>query len=728
MQATRDFSHYVKDLGSGLSHMDLAVEGVSCAGCMSKIERGLSAIPDVTLARVNLTDRRVALEWKEGTLDPSRFIDRLAELGYKAYPFETVRAEAVEAENSRFLLRCLGVAAFATMNVMMLSIPVWSGGDMIPAQRDFFHWLSALIALPAAAYAGQPFFRSAIHALRTRNVNMDVPISIGVTLALGMSVVETLHHAEHAYFDAAIMLLTFLLVGRYLDQRMRLKTRAVAGNLAALKAETAAKFVGPDEISEVPVAAIHPGDIVLLRPGERCSVDGVVIEGRSEIDQSLITGETLYVSAEDGTAVYAGSLNISGALRVRVSAASEGTLLAEISRLLDNAVQARSRYVQLADRASRLYAPVVHATALLTMLGWVLLGATWHDAVITAIAVLIITCPCALGLAIPTVQTVASGAMFRAGVLLNSGDSIERLAEVDRIIFDKTGTLTLPELDVVNSASVPKDVLELAGRLALSSRHPVAAAVARASNAKSPLAGILEEPGQGVRGFVDGEEVRLGRPSFCKADDMANDVLCLDPEVSVVAFSRGKARYVFAVRQRLRPDARATVSALQARGIMVEILSGDREPAVRAAAQTLGINEWHAGVTPADKIARINDLKRGGFKVMMVGDGLNDAPSLAAAHVSMSPISAAHLSQATADLVFLGKPLAPVVAAIDFSRQALHLMRQNLWLAVGYNLLAVPIAIAGFVTPLIAAAAMSGSSLLVMLNALRARRVSRGGA
>ena len=728
MQATRDFSHYVKHLGSGLSHIDLAVEGVSCAGCMSKIERGLSAIPDVTLARVNLTDRRIALEWKRGNLDPSRFIDRLAELGYKAYPFETVRAEAVEAENSRYLLRCLGVAAFATMNVMMLSVPVWSGNvsDMIPEQRDFFHWLSALIALPAAAYAGQPFFRSAFRALSTRNVNMDVPISIGVTLALAMSVVETFRHADHAYFDAAIMLLTFLLVGRYLDQSMRLKTRAVAGNLAALKAETATKFISDDEISEVPVAAIHPGDIVLLRPGERSAVDGTVIEGRSEVDQSLITGETLYTSAEQGTAVYAGSLNISGTLRVRVSAASEGTLLVEITRLLDNALQARSRYVQLADRASRLYAPFVHATALLTMLGWVLAGATWHDAVITAIAVLIITCPCALGLAIPTVQTVAAGAMFRAGVLLNSGDSIERLAEVDRIIFDKTGTLTLPELDVVNSAGIPKHVFDLAGRLALASHHPVAAAVARASNAKSPLAEVEEEPGQGVRAFLDGKEVRLGRPSFCMADRLANEILSLDPEVSVVAFSHSDARYVFAVRQRLRPDAQATVSALQARGLMVEVLSGDREPAVRAAAHTLGISEWRAGVTPADKIARINDLKRQGFKVMMVGDGLNDAPSLAAAHVSMSPISAAHLSQATADLVFLGTKLAPVVAAIDYSRKALHLMRQNLWLAVGYNFLAVPIAISGVVTPLIAAAAMSGSSVLVMLNALRARHVANG--
>jgi Cu2+-exporting ATPase len=724
MQARRDFSHYVRHLGSGLAHIDLAVEGVNCAGCMSKIERGLSALPDVTLARVNLTDRRVALEWKEGTLDPGRFIDRLAELGYKAYPFEPVRAEAVETAQARFLLRCLGVAAFAAMNVMMLSIPVWSGNvsDMIPEQRDFFHWLSALIALPAAAYSGQPFFRSAWTALRARRTNMDVPISIGIVLALAMSVMETIHHAEHAYFDAALMLLAFLLAGRYLDQSMRRKTRAVAGNLAALKAETATKFIGADEISVVPIAAVQAGDIVLLRPGERSAVDGAVIEGQSKIDQSLITGETLPVKAEPGTAVYAGTLNLSGALRVRVSAASEGTLLAEISRLLDNAVQARSRYVQLADRASRLYAPVVHAAALLTMLGWVAYGATWHDAIVIAISVLIITCPCALGLAIPAVQTVVSGAMFRTGVLLNSGDAIERLADVDRVVFDKTGTLTLPELDVTNAVDVPAEVFALAGRLALASHHPVAAAVARASGARTPLAGIEEVAGQGVRGIVDGLEVRLGRPSFCGADLIANEILSSDPEASVVAFRHGEARHVFAVRQRLRPDAAAAIATLLKTGIQVEILSGDREPAVRHAAEQLGIHEWRAGVTPADKIARIEELKRQGARVLMVGDGMNDAPALAAAHVSMSPVSATHLSQATADLVFLGDRLAPVVSAIGFARKALLLMRQNLWLAAGYNALAVPLAIAGFATPLVAAAAMSGSSLLVILNALRAHR------
>ena len=727
MSSSTDFSHYLKQAGPDLLHLDLAIEGISCAGCMAKIERSLSKIPEVTSARVNLTDRRLALEWKAGVVDPSLFVDRLAELGYKAYPFEVAGAEALEVERSRTLLRRLGVAAFAAMNVMMLSVPVWSGnvGDMLPEQRDFFHWLSALIVLPAAAYSAQPFFSSAYTALRARGVNMDVPISIGIVLALGMSLFETASHADHAYFDAAIMLIAFLLAGRYLDQNMRRRTRAFAGNLAALKAETATKYVNSDEIRTVPAAAIRAGDIVLLRPGERSAVDGNVISGRSDIDQSLITGETLPHTAVVGSAIYAGTLVRSGALRVRVSAASEGTLLSEIQRLLENAVQSRSRYLRLAERTSRLYAPVVHVTAFLTMIGWLLAGATVHDSIVIAIAVLIITCPCALGLAIPAVQTVASGALFSSGVLLNSGDAIERMAEVDWVLFDKTGTLTLPELDVANAASVPSEIFDMAGRLALSSRHPVAAAVARAARAKAPLPGIEEEPGQGVFGELDGVEVRLGRPSWCGGEEAASAILAGDPEASVVAFRRGDTCHVFAVRQRLRPDAANTIAALGRMGLGVEIISGDREPAVRAAARSLGISQWRAEVTPVDKIARIDQLSREGHKVLMVGDGLNDAPALAAAHASISPVTATHVSQAVADAVFLGDRLTPVATAVRISRTALRLMRQNLWLAVIYNVLAVPVAIAGLVTPLIAAAAMSGSSLLVMLNALRARQIRR---
>jgi P-type Cu2+ transporter len=343
MPQARDLSHFVQHLDGGIARMELAVEGIHCGGCMRAIENGLSAMPNIVRARVNLTDRRVAVEWRDGKLDPAGFIDRLAALGYRAHPFDSGKSATDERREGHLLLRCLGVAAFAAMNIMLLSVAVWSGNvsDITPEQRDFFHWLSALIALPAAAYAGRPFFHSAIRAIKARRLNMDVPITVGVLLALGMSVVETLNHAEYAYFDSALMLLTFLLAGRTLEQMMRRKTRAVAGNLAALRAETATKFVSPHELCEVPVESIKPGDLVLVRPGERIAVDGVVAQGRSQIDQSLVTGETMPVTANEGSLVYAGTMNASGTLRVRVSVAAKGTLLDEVSRMLARAVEAR---------------------------------------------------------------------------------------------------------------------------------------------------------------------------------------------------------------------------------------------------------------------------------------------------------------------------------------------------------------------------------------------------
>jgi len=724
MNEVRDLSHFVH-WDDGRARLELAVDGITCAGCMARIEAGLAAVPAVTRARVNLTERRVAVEWAGGKADPARVVDRLSELGFKAYPFEPARAEAQEAEAAASLLRRLGVAAFAAMNIMLLSVAVWSGNvtDITPEQRDFFHWLSALIALPAAAYAGQPFFRSAIRALMAGSLNMDVPITLGVLLALGMSVFETLGHAEHAYFDSAIMLITFLLAGRYLDRNMRRRTRAFAGNLAALRAETAVKFVGNGEIREVPIESIGPGDLVLVRPGERIAVDGIVADGRSDVDQSLITGETAHVGVAAGAVVYAGTMNVTGTLQVRVSTAAAGTLIDEIKRLLDRAVEARSHYVRLADRAARLYAPVVHATALVTLLGWLAARATWHDAIVTAIAVLIITCPCALGLAVPAVQVVASGALFRAGVLLNAGEAIERLASVDTVLFDKTGTLTLPEPEVVNAAGLPPSLLALAGRLALASRHPLAATIAAAAGATAPFMGATEEPGQGVSASLDGVALKLGRPSFCGAAREADAAARFDPEASLIGFAHGAERYVFAVRQRLRPDAEAVVGRLRRAGLAIEILSGDRAEAVAPVARRLGIESWHAAMTPADKIGRIAALKAQGRRVLMVGDGLNDAPSLAAADVSLSPVTAVHLTQATADAVFLGERLAPVAAALEIAAKARRVMRANLWLAAAYNFVAVPLAIVGFASPLVAALAMSGSSLLVTANALRARRV-----
>jgi Cu2+-exporting ATPase len=715
MNEALDLSLYAKPTGNGTLGMELAIDGIACGACIARVESAVKRVTGVTEARLNFTDRRLHVAWADGALKPAEILRALEASGYHGHPFVPLRAEQEEAAKALRLTRCMAVAGFATMNVMLLSVSVWSGNvtDITTETRDFFHWASALIALPAAAYAGRPFFGSAWRALRSRALNMDVPISLGVILALAMSLVETANHADHAYFDSALMLLFFLLVGRTLDHAMRRKTRAIAGNLAALKAETAHRFTG-DELVSVPVATLKAGDRLLVKPGERVPADGTVLRGNSEIDESIVTGETARRRIGPGNIVYAGCTNYSGAITLQVTAAGGSSLIDEIEKLLDRASSAKSRTVRLADRASRIYAPVVHLTAALTLVGWLIAGASFHDALITAIAVLIITCPCALALAIPAVQVVASGALFRSGVILNTGDAIERLAEVDTIIFDKTGTLTLPEPRVVNATALDPGLLEEAARLALSSRHPLAVALSREALTRTPFDDAIEHPGQGVCVIVDGLEMRLGSPEFCSVVEVHRS------DASIICFRHGGRVAVIAIAQSLRPDAVKVVTSLRERGLDLCILSGDRVETVAPVAKTLGVDCWQAGLKPAEKIARIEEWKANGSRIAMIGDGLNDAPSLASAHVSLSPISAADLTQAQADAVFLGERLQPVLDAVRIASRARSLMTENLCFAAIYNAIAVPVAIAGAVTPLIAALAMSGSSLLVTLNALRA--------
>jgi len=715
----QDLSHFVRRPADGVAAMDLVVDGVYCGACIATIEKGLRRQAGVRGARVNLASRRVTVEWNEGALDPPVILERLEALGYPAYPFAAETVDSVEIQAEKRLLRCLGVAAFGAMNVMLLSISLWAGADKDSASRDLFHWLSALVALPTAAYAGQPFFESAARALRARSVNMDVPITLGVVLALGMSMLQTLAHERVAYFDSALMLLMFLLAGRYLDQRMRRRTRDFAINLSAIRADRAVKLFDGGEAREMPIAAIRPGDLVLARAGERIAVDGAVEDGRSEIDQSLVTGETAPVEVSPGAPVYAGTVNLTGALRVRVRSAASGTFLEEVNGLLAQALEQRSSYVRLADRAAQLYVPVVHAAALATFVGWLALGVGWQQALLIAITVLIITCPCALGLAVPAVQAVAAGALFRRGLILHSGEALERLAEVEAVVFDKTGTLTEPRPTLANAADIAPDDLRLAGALALASRHPLAKAIVEAAGAKEPIA-AEEFPGEGVAAVWRGERLKLGSVAWCGAEAEAAPVAAAWPDASLIVLRMPERAAVFAVRQGLRSDARAVVAEIAKRH-EVEILSGDREPAVALVARELGVMRYEAGLKPADKIARLKALESAVRRPLMVGDGLNDAPALAAAHVSISPISAAHIAQAQADALFLGERLMPVADALRIAAKARRLMVENLWLSAVYNLIAVPLAVLGFVTPLVAALAMSGSSVLVTLNALRAR-------
>lgn len=724
----RDWSAYTVAEPDGRRRLELAVENITCAACMSDIERGLRRVDGVGAARVNVASRRVAVVYEPDRIAPDAILDRMAAIGYPAHPFDPAAARGTRSEESKRLLKCLAVAGFGGMNVMLMSVSVWSGNvtDITPETRDFFHWVSALVAIPTVAYAAQPFFRSAIAAIRRRAVNMDVPISIGVTLAMALSIVNTMTHAREAFFDSALMLLFFLLLGRFLDENMRRRTAVEAETLAALRADSAVVMRPDGGLVETPVSRIRPGERVLVRPGERVAVDGVVRDGASEIDSSLVTGETTPAAVGRGDTVHAGTLNGFGALVVEVTAVAEGTLIAEIERLIAEAQSMKAGAMRLADRAARTYAPVVHSAAALTFLGWMLVGAHWNDALVIAIAVLIITCPCALALAIPAVQVVAAGRLFRNGILLNAGDAIERLAAADTIVFDKTGTLTEPEPRLLGAADVDPALLARAGRLALGSRHPLARALARAAGAAEPLPGIRERAGEGVAAVVDGIDVRLGALGFCGVEPAAVAAMrAAHPTASLIAYREGRAAPVlFALGQSLKADAVATVARLKREGYRVEILSGDREAAVAEAARALDVADWRAERDPAAKIARLDALKAEGRRVLMVGDGLNDAPSLAAAHVSLSPVTAAHVAQSASDAVFLGDRLGPVAIALDVARAARRLMVENLWIAVVYNAVAVPIAILGYVTPLIAALAMSGSSLIVTVNALRLRRVA----
>ena len=723
MSEASDYSHYIRRNGDGSAMMDFAVDDITCAACITKIESTLHHLPGVEQARINYTNRRLHIEWSFGRIDPSRFIAELKNIGYRVHPFSASSVESDEARQMKWLLLCLAVAAFGAMNIMLLSVSVWAGDATImnAETRDFFHWLSALIALPVAAFAGQPFFLSAIRAIRARSLNMDVPISIGILLALLMSVYETAHHAEHAYFDSAVMLLTFLLLGRTLDHAMRRKTREIAGNLASLRVPLASRQEVDGSLTSVPAGALLRDDLVLVKPGERIPADGVLLQGSSQVDDSLVTGETQRRLVDPGDELYAGAMNYSGQMVMRVSATGDHTLLGEVERLMDNAMMAKAKTMRLADKVARYYAPFVHLTALATALGWLLSGASLHDSIIAAITVLIITCPCALALAVPAVQIAASGAMFRAGLLLNTGDAIERFADIDTIIFDKTGTLTMPDHDISNRADVPDDLFALALRLAQSSHHPLAKALVRSHPDALPIAGAQEIAGAGVEAQLDGSTVRLGSPVFCDLPRPAGQ-----ERSSMLAVRSANGSAILHIEQNLRRDARTCVSLLRAHGYSIGILSGDRAEAVAPVALALGVGKWQAGIKPAGKAAFLSELQAQGRKVLMVGDGINDAPALAAATASISPVTAADIAQSCADAVFMSEQLAPIASGLRLAKRAKHLMVQNLAFSVLYNIIALPLAMTGYVTPLIAALAMSGSSILVTLNALRAQGPLRG--
>ncbi|WP_398467261.1 cation-translocating P-type ATPase [Tardiphaga sp.] len=709
-----------RPIAGNLRQTDLSVPDVRCGACIHTVEKALGGLQGVNSARVNLSTKRVTIKWRADIDMPPPFIETLRNVGYDAHLFE-VDSETKDATLSE-LIRALAVSGFAASNIMLFSVSVWSGAE--PATRDLFHGLSALIALPTLLYAGRVFFRSAWQALRHGRTNMDVPISLGVSLAFGMSLYETAIHGPHAYFDASVSLLFFLLIGRTLDHMMRERARMAVKGLARLAARGALVQQADGSQTYLPVAEIKPGMTILLAAGERVPVDAMVTQGLSELDVSLVTGESVPQPAQPGAELRAGTLNLTGPLTITASAAANDSFLAEMLRMMEAAEQGRSAYRRIADRASSLYAPVVHLTALLTLIGWMFVEGDWHHAITIAVAVLIITCPCALGLAVPMVQVVAARRLFEAGIMIKDGGALERLAEVDTIVFDKTGTLTQGNPRLVDADKLDPAMLTLAGTIATHSRHPFSRALASvALGAQPPITfdTIAEIPGCGMEAHMGGSVIRLGRPEWA-----LDGVAGADIKASSVVLSRdGKRLADFRFEDSLRTGAADSVAELKRDGFAIEVVSGDRETPVRALAGSLGVVAF-AGVLPGGKAEHVADLGNAGKKVLMVGDGLNDTPALMAAHASMAPASAADVGRNAADLVFLRDNLEAVPLAIAVSREAQKLVRQNLALAVGYNFIAVPIAVLGYVTPLVAAIAMSGSSIVVVANALRlrGRRVS----
>ncbi|CCE96931.1 nitrogen fixation protein fixI [Sinorhizobium fredii HH103] len=704
-----------RDLGDGLCQVLLALPDVHCAACIAAVETALRKIPGVELARVNLSTKRVTITWRATDGGCPDFAGALAEVGYAAHPtsFEDESRDPLLAS----LLKALAVAGFSAMNIMILSVSVWSGAD--PATRHAFHLVSAALALPAVAYSGRIFYRSAWKALSRGRANMDVPISVGVLLAFALSVYDTVQNAPYVYFDASTSLLFILLAGRTLDHLMRGKARSAAGALAKLASQGANIILPGGAIDYVPLADVRPGMHLIVAAGERVPVDGVVVNGISKVDCSLVTGESRWKHAEVGTAIRSGVLNLANPLTLAATASADGSFLAEMTRMMEAAESGRSTYRRIADRAAALYAPVVHGVALISLFGWFHATGDLHQAVTIAVAVLIITCPCALGLAVPMVQVVAVRRLFERGIMVRDGSAFERLNEVDTVLFDKTGTLTLGEVRLVDSGNIPPDILCVAAAIAKYSKHPASVAIVAASPDGAQFCGTFDEVeefhGCGIEARAGDTVYRLGRPSWVSAPPPRKE----EGRSSSVLSRNGEAIAMFSFEDALRPGARELVDFMQAAGLSVGIVSGDNRAAVSSVARQLAIEDFSAELLPSEKVDVIRALSGAGRKVLMIGDGLNDAPALAAAHVSIAPSSATDIGRSASDFVFLGHNLLAVKEIVRTGSRADALIRQNFGLAIAYNIVSVPFAIAGQVTPLAAAIAMSLSSIAVVANALR---------
>ncbi len=713
-----------RDERSGRSVV-LLVDGLTCAACSWLIGRSLGQIDGVVRADVNTATGRAALVWDQRKVAFSQLLQVIADLGYRPHVVTPDTIDAQAREERQALLRRLAVAGLGMMQVMMFAVALYAGErqGMDANIRAYLRLASMLVATPVMWYGGWPFLVGACKALHMRSITMDVPVALGLLLAFGASVLNTWRHAGDVYFDSVTMFIFFLTVARYVEMVARHRSNSVSDSLGRTMPATAHRITtqsAEEELIDVVVTELQPGDHLLIRSGEVIPADGEVTHGSTRVDESMLTGEPLPIDRAVGDRLMAGTLNVGAPVRLRVSAAGSATVLEHVVALLRRAQAERPNITRTADRMSTRFLARVLVGAVVVCAFWLIVDPT--RAFAATLAVLVVACPCAFSLATLVAVASANAALARRGILVTHQDAIESLSKVSRVVFDKTGTLTSGELAVIRcetlGAATEQECRRIAAALEAASEHPIARAFGAGSGTPSPASDVKVCVGAGIEGSIGDRRYRIGTPAFIGhlQDEDDGAIVLADERTAMARFTVGDT---------VRAESAAVIRALQQRGFGTEILSGDAPAAVRRLAQQCGIDEFSARQSPDDKLQRVKDLSARGEFVAMVGDGINDAPVLGGAGVSIALSRGSALALASADLILVGDSLRSLPLAFDVARRAKTIIRQNLAWAAGYNLTAMPLAALGWVPPWMAAIGMSLSSILVVLNSLRLMRGER---
>ncbi|MEY3220757.1 MAG: hypothetical protein RIT27_2114 [Pseudomonadota bacterium] len=719
---------FVRETGEHLQEASLILEGITCAACIWLNEKHLKSLKGILSVQINYTTHRARVQWDNRQIKLSEILQAISAIGYFAHPYDPAKQQALLDKERRQQLKRLGVAGVLSMQVMMTSIALYAG-DSYGIETEFrvlFYWINLLMTIPVLLYSALPFYQNAWRDLKRKQVGMDVPVSLGIWLAFLGSVWATITQGEHVYYDSVTMFVFLLLLGRYFELMARHRSAQASESLVQMLPAMANR-VKENIIEIVAVVELKIGDIVLIKAGESVPADGKVIEGQSTVDEALLTGENLPLLKTLHDDLIAGTINIESPLQMRVEKIGEDTVLSHILRLLERAQTEKPFITQLADKIAAYFVIVILFLAMgVASYWWIVDPAVWLP---ITLAVLVVTCPCALSLATPVAITAATGTLTKHGILTTRGHALETLAKITHFVFDKTGTLTdgklqLLETHLYNNFS-QEQALQIAASLEKQSEHPIAKAILSAVSGEIPVAEqIVNQAGAGLKGLIQGETYYLGTANFLFQAGISippnlREQLQQSDNTLVWLANSEQLCAVFGLGDHLREGAAELVKNIQQLGIKTLLLTGDHETNAQKVAQMVGISEIGFQFSPADKLQKVKELQNNGAVVAMLGDGVNDAPVLAAAQVSIAMGGGTQVARASADMILLSENLQQLHIGLQIARQTLKIIRQNLWWALGYNLVVLPAAMMGFIVPWIAGVGMAGSSLLVVFNALR---------